>query len=84
MTTPTTTGDLQAVEKLKEASARLRKELSKVIIGQDAVIDQVLTSIFARGHALLVGVPGLAKTLMISTLAKSLSRASTASSSPPT
>ncbi len=73
MTTPTTTGDLQAVEKLKEASARLRKELSKVIIGQDAVIDQVLTSIFARGHALLVGVPGLAKTLMISTLAKSLS-----------
>ncbi len=73
MTEIPATGDLHAVQQLKDAYVALRTELAKVIVGQEAVIDQVLTAIFARGHALLVGVPGLAKTLLISTLAKSLS-----------
>src|SRR3954451_13160542 len=64
--------DLQAVENLKKAHAQIKVELAKVIIGQDSVIDEILISIFTRSHALLVGVPGLAKTLMISTLAQAL------------
>src|SRR5712671_2518562 len=64
--------DLQAVEKLKRAHATIKAELAKVIVGQEKVIDEILISIFTRSHALLVGVPGLAKTLMISTLAQSL------------
>ena len=66
-------GDLEAAKKLNEAYQRLKDELAKVIVGQEAVIDQVLTAIFARGHGLLVGVPGLAKTLLISTLSRALS-----------
>src|SRR5436190_2404779 len=69
---PTADQDLQAVEHLKEASARIRTELGKVIIGQDEVVEQTLISIFTRSHALLVGVPGLAKTLLVSTLAQTL------------
>jgi len=65
--------DLAAVESLREKYGQIRAELGKVIVGQDEVLEQVLVSIFARGHALLVGVPGLAKTLMISTLARTLS-----------
>lgn len=65
--------DTQAVQRLREAHERLRRELGKVIVGQESVIDEVLLAIFARGHALLVGVPGLAKTLLISTLARTLS-----------
>ena len=65
-------GDLEAVAKLREAHERLKLELGKVIIGQEEVIDQVLLAIFARGHGLLVGVPGLAKTLLISTLSRTL------------
>src|SRR3954467_3808363 len=64
--------DLQAVERLKSAHAAIKTELAKVIVGQDKVIDEILISIFTRSHALLVGVPGLAKTLMISTLAQAL------------
>jgi MoxR-like ATPase len=64
--------DLAAVEKLNEGFNRIKKELGKVIIGQDKVIEELLVAILARGHCLLVGVPGLAKTLMISTLAKTL------------
>ncbi|HUS57267.1 MAG TPA: MoxR family ATPase [Planctomycetota bacterium] len=64
--------DLEAVQKLKQAYERIRAELSKVIVGQDKVLEELLISIFARGHCLLVGVPGLAKTLMISTLARCL------------
>jgi len=64
--------DPSAVEKLKDSAERVRSELGKVIIGQDEVIEQVLISIFTRSHALLVGVPGLAKTLLISSLAESL------------
>jgi MoxR-like ATPase len=64
--------DLQAVERLKAAHAAIKTELAKVIVGQEKVIDEILISIFTRSHALLVGVPGLAKTLMISTLAQTL------------
>ncbi|MEQ1904572.1 MAG: AAA family ATPase, partial [Pirellulaceae bacterium] len=58
---------------LSEARARLMAELSHVIVGQHEVIDQILIAIFSRSHCLLEGVPGLAKTLMISTLARTLS-----------
>src|SRR6476619_4171153 len=64
--------DTQMLEKLRDAHQRLRKEVGKIIIGQEAVIDQLLMAIFCRSHALLMGVPGLAKTLMVSTLAQSL------------
>ena len=66
-------GDLETVQKLREAYDRIRAELGKVIVGQEEVLEQILISIFARGHSLLVGVPGLAKTLIISTLARCLS-----------
>lgn len=65
--------DVQAVERLHNACGRITHELSKVIVGQHNVIEELLIALFARGHALLVGVPGLAKTLMIRTLADSLS-----------
>jgi len=64
--------DLKAVEQLKGAHQKLRTEMGKVIVGQEAVLDQLLMAIFCRGHALLMGVPGLAKTLMVSTLAQCL------------
>src|SRR6516162_5043964 len=64
--------DVQAVEQLRTAHKQLRGEIGKVIVGQEAVLDQLLMAIFCRGHALLVGVPGLAKTLMVSTLAQAL------------
>ena len=66
-------GDLETVEKLRESYNQIRAELGKVIVGQDEVLEQILISIFARGHSLLVGVPGLAKTLIISTLSRCLS-----------
>ncbi|MEI7731103.1 MAG: MoxR family ATPase [Verrucomicrobiota bacterium] len=69
---PVSDEDLQAIERLKAAYTAIKGELSKVIVGQDAVIDQVLIAIFTRSHALLVGVPGLAKTLLISTLAQTM------------
>jgi len=65
-------GDLETVRQLREAYDRLRRELAKVIIGQQEVVDQLLISLFAGGHCILEGVPGLAKTLMISTLARCL------------
>src|SRR5687767_5302151 len=61
-----------AVEKLQTGYHNMKAELGKVIVGQDAVIEELLISLFCRGHALLVGVPGLAKTLLISTLARTL------------
>ncbi len=64
--------DLQAVEKLKDARTRIKAEIGKVIIGQDRVIDELLIALLSNGHCLLVGVPGLAKTLLISTLARVL------------
>lgn len=73
MTTPSMTEhDVAAVEQLKEARAKIRAELSKVIIGQNDVVDQTLISIFTKSHSLLIGVPGLAKTLLVSSLAETL------------
>jgi len=64
--------DSQAIEKLKQAREKILSELSNVIVGQEHVVEQILIAIFSRGHCLLEGVPGLAKTLMISTLARTL------------
>ncbi|OWK46710.1 AAA family ATPase [Fimbriiglobus ruber] len=66
------TNDVEMVAKLRDAHKRLRNEIGKVIIGQEEVLDQLLMAIFCRSHALLMGVPGLAKTLMVSTLAQAL------------
>ena len=65
--------DLQAVEKLADATTRISSELSQVIVGQSQVLEELLVAMFAGGHCLLVGVPGLAKTLMVRTLADTLS-----------
>ncbi len=65
--------DEQIVEKVGEAHERILGEVRKVIVGMDSVIDEMMTAIFARGHCLLVGVPGLAKTLLVSSLAETLS-----------
>jgi MoxR-like ATPase len=65
--------DVQAVDRLKKAYDTVQRQIRRVVIGQDEVVEQVLISIFARGHVLLVGVPGLAKTLLVSSLASSLS-----------
>ncbi|HVY60448.1 MAG TPA: MoxR family ATPase [Planctomycetota bacterium] len=64
--------DLAAVKRLQEGYHAIRDEVKKVIVGQDAVVEQLLTTIFARGHCLIIGVPGLAKTLLIQTLARCL------------
>ncbi len=64
--------DSQLAEKLRSTYSSLKEELHKVIVGQDLVLDQLLYTLFSRGHCLLVGVPGLAKTLMISSLSKAL------------
>jgi MoxR-like ATPase len=63
----------RAVEEVRAAHERLRAEIRKIIVGQDEVVDQVLMCIFCRGHGLVVGVPGLAKTLLISTISRTLS-----------
>ena len=68
----TATADASAIETLQNAVGTVRDELGKVIIGQNDVIEQALIAIFTRSHALLVGVPGLAKTLLISSLAETL------------
>ena len=65
--------DAAAVRKLHEAREKILQQLSQVIVGQNQVIEELLISLFSRGHCLLEGVPGLAKTLMISTLARCLS-----------
>jgi MoxR-like ATPase len=65
--------DVETIRKLKAAYDSLKNELHRVIVGQERVLDELLTCIFSRGHALLVGVPGLAKTLIVRTLAQTLS-----------
>jgi MoxR-like ATPase len=65
--------DVKAVQRLNEAYQTIRRELAKVIVGQEQVIEELLVAMFARGHCLLVGVPGLAKTLMIRSVADALS-----------
>jgi len=66
------TDDQAAVEKLHATYGQMKQELGRVIVGQDEVVEQTLMAIFCRGHALLVGVPGLAKTLLVATLARAL------------
>src|SRR6478735_2905747 len=61
--------DVQAIDQLRDLYGKVRNELGKVIIGQHHVVEKLMTCIFARGHALLMGVPGLAKTLLIHSLA---------------
>ncbi len=64
--------DVNAIQNLVQRRTILKKEIAKIIVGQDEVVDQILLSIFSGGHALLVGVPGLAKTLMVNTIAQAL------------
>ena len=64
--------DIIAIQNLVQKRIDLKNEISKIIVGQDDVVDQILLSIFSGGHALLVGVPGLAKTLMVNTIALAL------------
>ena len=64
--------DVAAIEEFVKKFKDLKKEIAKVIIGQDEVVSQILISIFSGGHSLLIGVPGLAKTLMVNTIAKAL------------
>lgn len=65
--------DVQAIDQLRDTYARLRQELGRVIVGQQAVIERLAICLLARGHGLLMGVPGLAKTLLVSKLAETLS-----------
>jgi MoxR-like ATPase len=65
--------DIAAVKRLKAAYDKLKSQMRRVIIGQERVLDELLTCIFSRGHAILVGVPGIAKTLMVRTIAQCLS-----------
>ena len=62
---PLPTDDVAAIDVLRDTYAKLTKELSKIIVGQQDVIEQLCICLFARGHALLMGVPGLAKTLLV-------------------
>ncbi|AGC77505.1 MoxR-like ATPase [Nonlabens dokdonensis] len=64
--------DVAAIDNLVKKHQQLKKEIAKVIIGQEKVIDEILISVFSGGHALLVGVPGLAKTLMVNTISQAL------------
>ena len=64
--------EVEELDGFKESYEKFRKEIAKVIVGQDKVVKNVLISIFSQGHCLLVGVPGLAKTLLVQTIAQSL------------
>ena len=66
------TSDVAAAEALTSSYQKLKTEISKVVIGQDDTVRLLLTAIFCQGHCLLVGVPGLAKTLLIQTIAGAL------------
>jgi MoxR-like ATPase len=70
---PVSQSDLESMKRLQSAFEDIKRQLAQVIVGQDKVIEELLIAMFSRGHCILEGVPGLAKTLMISTLAKSLS-----------
>lgn len=70
--TGSSASDMEAVKRLKKAYETLKSSMQKVIVGQSQVLDELLICIFSRGHAVIVGVPGLAKTLMVRTLAQSL------------
>ncbi|GAC1448984.1 MAG: MoxR family ATPase [Isosphaeraceae bacterium] len=73
MSTTTDDIDLAELDELRSAHSRIREQIARQIVGQDDVIEQLLIAVFARGHCILEGVPGLAKTLMVNSLARSLS-----------
>ena len=75
--------DVEAVSRLCKAYTDIREEIAKVIVGQEQVIEHLLVSLLSRGHCLLIGVPGLAKTLLIKTLAGRWISSSAASNSRP-
>src|SRR3954463_12824660 len=72
MDSTTHSGDVESAQYLGEVCKKLHDELGKVIVGQNRVIEEVLLAVFARGHCLMQGVPGLAKTLLVSTLAATM------------
>jgi MoxR-like ATPase len=67
-----TEDDLEAIARLGEARKKLKQEIARVIVGQEHIVDDLLTALFARGHCLMIGVPGLAKTLMVRTIAQAI------------
>lgn len=67
-----TSDDLAAIKKLGDARRRLKDEIAKIIVGQEHIVDDLLTVVFSRGHCLMIGVPGLAKTLMVCTIARAI------------
>ena len=64
--------DLEAIARLGEARKKLKEQIARVIVGQEHIVDDLLTALFARGHCLMIGVPGLAKTLMVRTIAQAI------------
>src|SRR6516165_9817008 len=72
MTTTTDELDLAELDELRTAHDQIRQQIPRQIVGQDEVVEQLLVAVFARGHCILEGVPGLAKTLMVHSLAQSL------------
>ncbi|HHT9120724.1 MAG TPA: AAA family ATPase [Candidatus Hypogeohydataceae bacterium YC41] len=72
LTSETESPDIKAIEKIAEGRQKIKEEISKVIVGQEGVIEHMLIALFCKGHCLFVGVPGLAKTLLVSTLAEVL------------
>jgi len=70
---PTDELNMESVKKMKDAYGRIKTEMKKAVVGQEKVVEEMLISIFSKGHCLLVGVPGLAKTLMVRALAQTLS-----------
>jgi MoxR-like ATPase len=73
LSTTTAEPDLEELEELRSAHRQIREQIARQIVGQDEVVDQLLMAVFARGHCILEGVPGLAKTLMVHSLSQSLS-----------
>src|SRR5438034_5110136 len=67
-----TMDDLEAIARLGESRKKLKQEIARVIVGQEHIVDDLLTALFARGHCLMIGVPGLAKTLMVRTIAQAI------------
>jgi MoxR-like ATPase len=64
--------DVEAIARLGAARKKLKEEIAKAVVGQEHIVDQLLTALFARGHCLMIGVPGLAKTLMVRTIASAI------------
>jgi len=69
---PASADDLQAIARLGEARKKLKQEIRRAVVGQEHIVDDLLTALFARGHCLVIGVPGLAKTLMVRTIARAI------------